>query len=344
MVSSGAPARPTARQRIKRALDPVPGAVPAARTLVEAARMWWHYRVTGLAAEAAFWTLFSLPPMILGLISTVGFVGDRLGPDTVQQVTDTILDWSGRFFTDNVMEQVIQPTVADTLDGGRADLLSIGFLISLWSGSRALNVFLDTIMIMYGQSGERSIFRMRVMSLGLYLGTLLVGAVVFPLVLVGPRTLGSLLPDAVDFVMALYWPTVGVLGLGVVTLLFHIATPIRSPYWRDVPGAVLAVLVWVLASAGVRLWAEGAVGGPSVYGPLAAPIVVMVWLFFISLAILLGAGLNGAIRRLWPPEEYRGPRIRAAEWWDLRRSTHDERRQQEHDAADAGEEFQPMRR
>lgn len=306
--------------------------------------MWWHYRVTGLAAEAAFWTLFSLPPMILGLISTVGFVGDRLGPDTVQQVTDTILEWSSRFFTGNVMEQVIEPTVRDTLDGGRADLLSIGFLVSLWSGSRALNVFIDTIMIMYGQSGERSIFRMRVMSLGLYLGTLVAGSIVFPLVLIGPRTLSGWLPDAVDFVMVLYWPVVGILGLGVVTMLFHIATPVRSPFWRDVPGAVLAVVVWVLASAGVRLWAEGAVGGPSVYGPLAAPIVVMVWLFFISLAVLLGAGLNGAIRRLWPPPEYRGPRVRAAEWWDLRRETFEERQRTREAAAEAGEEFQPLRR
>ena len=61
------------------------------------------------------------------------------------------------------------PTVDDVLGTGRFDLISVGFLLSLWSGSRALNVFVDTISIMYGQSGVRGIVRTRVLSFTLYL-------------------------------------------------------------------------------------------------------------------------------------------------------------------------------
>ena len=71
----------------------------------------------------------------------------------------------------------------------------MGFLLSLWSGSRALNVFVDTISIMYGQSGVRGIVRTRVLSFSLYLLALLVGIVTIPLVLLGPSLLGDILPQ-----------------------------------------------------------------------------------------------------------------------------------------------------
>ena len=72
--------------------------------------------------------------------------------------------------------------------------MSIGFLIALWSGSRALNVFIDTCSIMYGLGGVRGIVRTRVLSFSLYIVVLLVGIVVIPLVLAGPTLLGRVLP------------------------------------------------------------------------------------------------------------------------------------------------------
>ena len=67
-----------------------------------------------------------------------------------------------------VIADTLRPTVEDVLNGGRFDLISLGFLLSLWSGSRALNVFVDTISIMYGQSGVRGIIQTRALSFSLY--------------------------------------------------------------------------------------------------------------------------------------------------------------------------------
>ena len=69
----------------------------------------------------------------------------------------------------------------------RFDVISIGFVLALWSGSRALNVFVDTITIMYGLGGRRGIVRTRMLSFTLYVVGLVVGVVVLPLVLAGPR-------------------------------------------------------------------------------------------------------------------------------------------------------------
>ncbi|OLT16394.1 hypothetical protein BJF80_07535 [Serinicoccus sp. CUA-874] len=129
-----------------------------------------------------------------------------------------------------------------------------------------------------------------------------------------------------DVLVELYWPLVGVLGIMSLTGLFHVSTPARSPFWRDLPGALLTVVLWVVSSILIRRWAELAAGGFSVFGPLTAPIILMVYLYFLSFAILVGASLNAAIRRLWPPPEYRGPTARVNEWWEERRADRELRR------------------
>ncbi len=307
-------------------LTPIPGAMPLARLIVETVSICLRYRVTGLASEAAFFALLSLPPLFLAVIAGVGLLGQQLDPDSVESVTEAILEYSQRFLTTSTVTEVIEPTIRDTFRGGRTDLLSIGFLLSLWSGSRALHVFMDTIGIMYGQNGERGIVRARAMSLLLYLASIGAMGITLPLVLIGPGLLRDIIPAPVDIVVELYWPTVSLLGLVSLTGLFHFATPSKSPFYRDFAGSILAVAIWVGASLILRSWASRAIGGTSVYGPLSAPIVLMIWLYFMAIAVLIGAALNAAIRRLWPASDYRGPVSRASEWWDARRTDESERR------------------
>ncbi len=311
----------TVRQQIRRVLEPIPGAVPLARLVVETVRITFRYRVTGLSAEAAFFLLLSLPPLLLGIVAGVGFFGQRISAEALEEVTSTITEWASRFLTDSVVREIIAPTVEDTLRGGRADLLSVGFVLSLWAGSRALHVFMDTISIMYGQTGIRGIVGSRVLSLSLYVGSILVGGIVFPLVVVGPDLLHNWLPEQLRFLVAGYWPVVWVLGLVGLTALYHFATPKRSPFHRDIPGAVVAVAIWLVASYVLRAWAGFASGGATVFGPLTAPIIALIWFYLLAMAVLIGAATNAAIRRLWPPPEYKGPVVRANEWWEQRRST-----------------------
>ena len=169
------PAAMTVRGRVLRGLARVPGAATLARLTVETVRVCMRYRVTGLASEAGFFALLSLPPLLFGLFGGAGYVGRWLGPDTVAQVSQAISVYAARFLTDASVRDVIVPTVDDVLGNGRSDVISIGLLVSVWSGSRALNVFVDTISIMYGQSGVRGIIRTRVLSLSLYFISILIG-------------------------------------------------------------------------------------------------------------------------------------------------------------------------
>jgi membrane protein len=293
-----------AKAVVRRLLSRVPGAVPIARLTMEVIRVCLRYRVTGLASEAGFFALLSLPPLLLGLFGGVGYVGTWLGPDTVENITASIKAWAEPFLTTPVISGLLVPTVDDVFKGGRVDLISVGFLLSLWSGSRALNVFVDTIAIMYGQSGVRGIVRTRALSFTLYLVSLLIGVIVMPLLLIGPTWLGQILPKQADVLSVLYWPVVTLLAVMSLTTLYHVSTPRRSAWLRDLPGAALTLVIWALASFFVRFTIAKSLDSASIYGPLSAPIVLLIWLYALAIAVLIGAALNAAIRTLYPAAEF----------------------------------------
>ncbi len=259
-----------------------------------------RYRVTGLAAEAAFFAILSLPPLIFGLAGTIGYVADRYQVTTVDAIRQEVLDLFGRALTPATVDQVIRPTLNDVLAGGRADVISVGFVLALWSGSRALNVFIDTISIMYGLGGRRGIIKTRALSFSLYVVALLVGIIVLPLVVAGPSLVQQLLPGRLDFLVTFYWPTVLALSIAFLTTLYHLSVPVRTSWRYDMPGAVFTLLAWIGGSAVLRWSLQGTIGGTSIYGPLAAPIAILIWLYVLSITVLIGAALNAGFDRVFP--------------------------------------------
>jgi membrane protein len=259
-----------------------------------------EYRVTGLAAEAAFFVLLSLPPLLLGLVGALGYVDTIIGLDTIDHIRHNILSASTTVLSDKGVNQLVKPLVDDVFHGRRPDLISLGFLIALWSGSRAVNVFVDTITIMYGLEGRRGIVRTRLMSLALYVVALVLGAAVLPLVVVGPNTVTDLLPGAAGTVHVLYWPFVLLASIAFLTTLYHVSVPVRAPWYEDVPGALVALLMWVIGSFVLRIYLTHTVEGPTIYGSLAAPVAVLLWIGVSAFAVLVGAAVNAAVDRVWP--------------------------------------------
>ena len=283
------------------------------RLVVSTVGTCFRNRVTGLAAEAAFFALLSLPPLVFGLAGSIGFVFQRFSQTQVEGVRDQVLELASRALTEPTVDSVIKPTLDDVLGPGRFDIISIGFILALWSGSRALNVFVDTITIMYGLGGHRGIVRTRVLSFSLYVMGLITGVVTIPLVVAGPRLVDRLLPQRVDVLNELYWPTVLVLCICFLATLYHVSVPVRTSWRYNIPGAALTMFFWILGSFLLRwLLTVTAGNSTSIYGPLAAPIVVMLWLYLLSIAVLIGAALNAAFDRVWPENETARARMEVA--------------------------------
>lgn len=263
-----------------------------------------RYRVTGLAAEAAFFAVLSLPPLVFALAGSIGYVFAHFSDAQVGEVKEIVLDLAGRALTPRAVDTIITPTLDDVLSGGRYDVISIGFILALWSGSRALNVFVDTITIMYGLGGHRGIVRTRALSFLLYVLGMLTGVVAIPLVVAGPRLVDKALPPRLDGLNQLYWPTVLLLGICFLATLYHVSVPVRTGWRYNLPGAVFTMFCWVFGSALLRWVLMGtAQGSTSIYGPLAAPIAVLLWLYLLSIVVLIGAALNAAFDFIWPQLE-----------------------------------------
>lgn len=259
-----------------------------------------EYRILGLAAEAAFFTLLSLPPLMMGLLGLLGYIDSWTDTTTVASIEQNILSAVGTVLSDRGVNEIARPLLSDVTHGGRPDLISIGFAIALWSGSRAVNVFIDTITVMYGLDGHRGIVATRLLAFLLYLVALLIGAVVLPLAVVGPDRVVELVPWGNTVVTVLYWPVVILLSVAFLTTLYHVSVPVRSPWIEDVPGALVAIGMWVLGSFLLRIYLTSTVEGPTIYGSLAAPIAVLLWIGISAFAVLVGAAVNAAIDRVWP--------------------------------------------
>ncbi|CAM5570685.1 hypothetical protein SVIOM342S_07928 [Streptomyces violaceorubidus] len=259
-----------------------------------------EYRILGLAAEAAFFTLLSVPPLLLSLLGLLGYVDSWIGADTTESLRNNILDASRAVLSEKGVKQITEPILDDVMKGGRPDVISIGFLFALWSGSRAVNVFIDTITVMYGLDGVRGIVRTRLMAFLLFIVALLIGSIALPLMVAGPDAVVRIVPWSTTVVQVLYWPVVIILSVAFLTTLYHVSVPVRSPWIEDVPGALVALAMWVLGSFLLRIYLTSTVEGPTIYGSLAAPVAVLLWIGVSAFAVLVGAAVNAAIDRVWP--------------------------------------------
>lgn len=273
----------------------------------------FRYRVTGLAAEAAFFTLLSLPPLVLGLIGTLGHFRSMLGDDTVTDIRTWVIEKAQTVLTEQSVDTVVKPLLDDVLRGGRVELVSLSFLVSLWAGSRALNVYVDTITIAYGLSGVRGVVRTRLRAFFLYVGGLGVGLVIIPVMVAGPTLVLRWLPEGARVLHILYWPVLIIVSVVFLASLYYLSVPARTAWWRGLPGGGVALAIWALGSLVLRLYLDGSASGVTVYGSLGAAIAVLAWLYVTALAVLIGAALNAEIDKLWPGEYTARARAEAAE-------------------------------
>ena len=290
----------------RRGVPPVVGRVAHVlwRLVVTTVGTCLRYRVAGLAAEAAFFAVLSVPPLVFALAGAIGYVSDQFSPMQVEEVRLAVLDLSSQFLTTKAVNGIIEPTIREVTEGGgRFDVISLGFVLSLWSGSRALNVFVDTITIMHGLGGQRGILKTRALSFVLYILAMITGAVSLPLVVAGPRLVGRVLPERLDFLMTFYWPIVIVICICFLATLYHVSVPVRTNWSFNLPGATFSLLAWILGSYFLRwILTVTAADSRSIYGPLAAPIAILLWLYILAIAVLVGAAVNAAFDSVFPQE------------------------------------------
>jgi membrane protein len=287
------------------AQTPVPGPRRPIRRLLSLPRRirrkMSEDRIFGMSAEAGFWGLVSLPSLLLAVFGALGYFGPLLGHSAVTRVHDDVLRAARDVLSPTTVNDDVAPIVQQILTEGHAGVVSVSFVISLWSGSSAMATYLNTITVAYGMRGVRGAVRSRLVALGLYLVAVVVGIVMLPALILGPDAIADLAPAAARsgvsaVVSAVYWPGIVVASVLVLATLYRLCLPIRVRWRAHLPGAVLAMLIWLGGSIGVRSYVAEKLHNNVTYGALGAPVAALLFFYVTALAVLLGAELNAALR------------------------------------------------
>ena len=264
----------------------------------------WDDSIFSESAQVGFWSALSLPPLLLGMLGSLAYVAPLFGADVLPTIQRQLISTSNTFFSKNIVAELIEPTVRDIVQGARGEVVSLGFVISLWAGSSAISALVDSVVEAHDQTALRHPVRQRFFALGLYVVMLVFVTVAAPLLALGPRKIGEYVPDNWQNVLQFgYYPMLA-LGLVVaVTILYRVSLPKPLPTHRLVVGAILATTVFVVATAGLRIYLEYITRTGYTYGALATPIAFLLFAFFLGFAVMMGAELNAAVEDEWPAPE-----------------------------------------
>lgn len=273
----------------------------AGRTMGKA----WGDSLFGLSAQAAFWCALSTAPILLALLGLVGLIAPLFGPDTIAAIQDQVDRFLHGLFNPEVANDLVGNTVETILSRGRTDVVSVGLVISLWAGSSAMSAFVEAITVAYRQHEFRHPVVERFFALALYLIALVFGILLLPLIAIGPEYLTQLFPDSwqnnvTTIIRVSYYPGTVLVLLLLLTTLYKVAPKVKHPWSRGVPGALLAALMFLVFSFGLRLYLAYVYSHGLTYGALATPITFLLFYYFACMSIILGAQFNNALLEYFP--------------------------------------------
>jgi membrane protein len=254
---------------------------------------------TDLAAALTYYAVLALFPAFIALLSLVGLFGQG------QQTVDTLL---------GILRDVGAGSAADTLgptlqslverNGAAGVAFAFGLAAALWSASGYVGSFGRAMNRIYEIREGRPFWRLRPVMLGVTLvAVVLVALVAMALVLTGPaaQAVGDALGLGSTALLVwniAKWPVILTVVVAVVAILYYATPNVKQPRFRWVSvGAVVAIVVWVLASVTFGFYVATFSSYDKTYGALAGVVVFLLWLWITNLALLFGAELDSELER-----------------------------------------------
>jgi membrane protein len=268
-------------------------------TWKELARRVWHEiqvdDVFGHAAKLSFYFLLALFPLLLLLTDVFGFFAQSA------ELRYSLLEYFRR-----VLPNSAYHVVADTLNqitaGAGGGKLSLGILGTLWAASSGMVAVAAGLNAAYEIKDARPWWKIRLTAAGLTVAFSAFTVIALALVLAGGK-IGRLLAEWAGYQHGFSvvwnlarWPISLFIVLLAMNLLYRFAPDLKEWEWHWMtPGAVVAVVLWIVVSLGFRFYLQVYNSYHATYGSLGAVIILMLWLYMTGAAILIGAEVNSEI-------------------------------------------------
>jgi membrane protein len=245
----------------------------------------------------AYYFLLALVPAIVCVVALTSYFPS----DTI----DRMLQAMGAFVPGGMMD-VVQQQLDSLRQRQDGDLLSFGLVMAVWSSSAAIVAVTDALNRAYDIEEARPWWKVRLTAIALTLGLALFVVTAFTLVVAGPELAESIaarvgLGDAFTLTWKIVqWPVAFALVVFAIALINYYAPDAEQDWVWITPGSVLATVLWLLASLAFRFYVTNFTDYNATYGSLGGAILLMLWFYISSLAILVGAELNAEIEHASP--------------------------------------------
>ncbi len=269
--------------------------------LRELAAEWRDDRVTGLAAEIAFFAVLGLFPALLALAGALGSLDVIAGDDVAARAEKAVIDALQRVLTDEASGLI--ESVEGLFAGSNPGLFTVGLLTAVWTASRGFTAVIDGLDNVYDLEEGRPYLRRRGLAVALAAGTVVVFALVLAMLVIGPLLgTGADIAERVGWGSAFAtfwdvarWPTAATVMVLWAATIFHLGPNHKTPWRWDLPGAVLTAIFWGAVSVGLRLYLAVAPGANEVLGTAGGILITLMWLYLLALGLLLGGEVNAMI-------------------------------------------------
>jgi membrane protein len=253
--------------------------------------------VVGYAARLAYFFLFSICPLLIVLTSLLGMVsgGEQIRSELLQYF-QTALPRSAY--------QLVASTLSEITHQSAPGKLSVGLVFTIASASSGMVAIIQGLNTAYEVREARGWLWRRIVAIELTLAVALLIISALAIFLYGDE-LGAFIAGNVGFkpLFETAWPfvqwplvvTFVVLGLA---LIYRFAPNVPRQHWRSAfPGSAVAFLVWLVASAGLRLYLRFFNTYSTLYGSLGAVMILMLWFYFFGIAVLVGGEVNSVLEQ-----------------------------------------------
>ncbi|MEO8687395.1 MAG: YihY/virulence factor BrkB family protein [Solirubrobacteraceae bacterium] len=255
--------------------------------------------LTDSAAALTYYAVLSIFPALLAMISIVGLVGD---PKTIIKVLTDVVSSVGPA---SAVDTFKGPIEGLTRSSGTAGIMVIvGIASALWTASGYVGAFMRASNVIYEVEEGRSFIKLRPLQmLVTAVLVVLLALVLVALLLTGPiaSAVGSAVGlggTAVTVWNIAKWPVLLLVVVFMITLLYYASPNAKLGGLKSiVPGAALALVMWLVASAAFAFYVANFGSYNKTYGALGGMIIFLVWLWITNVAILLGAELNAERER-----------------------------------------------
>jgi len=268
-------------------------------TLKRTATEFSEDNLSDWAAALTYYGLLSLFPALIALVSIVGLFADPAS--TTQKVTEIVT----QIGPESAADTFSGPIESITSNRGAAGVLFVvGLLVALWSASNYVGAFMRASNIVYETPEGRPFWKLRPLQILVALVmVILLALLALALVLTGPLAeavaeplgIGDAAVTAWDIAK---WPVMLAVVVAMIAVLYYASPNVKLRGFKWVtPGSIVAVVVWLLASAAFAFYVASFGSYDKTYGSLGGVVVMLVWLWITNLAVLFGHELNAERER-----------------------------------------------